>query len=101
MSTWKRFLTLFLAAMMILPVFSGCKKDKESGKASAKTIGNNLYMTNTANSATGTKLSDCGAVFSGKGIVEGIVEKDNNAFAIFRPGTHRKRSAETARPHHR
>ena len=32
MSTWKRLLVLVLAAMMALPVFSGCKKDKEAGE---------------------------------------------------------------------
>ena len=42
MSTWKRLLTLFLAAMMILPVFSGCKKGEESGKGSAKASTENV-----------------------------------------------------------
>ena len=42
MKTTKRFMVLVLAAMMALSVFSGCKKDKESGKASAKVSTENV-----------------------------------------------------------
>ena len=52
----------------------------------AKTIGNNLYLTTNNNTVTGTKLSDCGAVFSGTAKVTGNIVNDNNAFVILRSG---------------
>ena len=61
----------------------------------ATTIGNNLYLTTTANSVTGTKLADCGAVFSGNGVVEGIVENDNNAYVILRSGAELLQNGKT------